>query len=93
VVVAGTAKREELLNESAQEKERAKALGLRCCDALLPFRHPGIIQVLNNLDLYRAFDFRIYKKTVWRAGLTTPTGNNPGMHHFEIMRPVLAGMF
>ena len=24
---------------------------------------------------------------------TTPTGNNPGMHHFEIMRPVLAGMF
>jgi hypothetical protein len=24
---------------------------------------------------------------------TTTTGNNPGMHHFEIMRPVLAGMF
>jgi hypothetical protein len=24
---------------------------------------------------------------------TTPTGYNPGMHHFEIMRPVLAGMF
>jgi hypothetical protein len=28
-----------------------------------------------------------------RLGPTTPTGNNPGMHHFEIMRPVLAGMF